>query len=138
MRRLFVFFLLALSQFSFGQSHTIDLSIIDASQYPTRIAYEVQNDKGAVLKQGFIEVANASSHHEIAVDVSERFAVLVYEDANRNSKMDRGWFTQPLERYAFSNDAWVTLSKPDLQDMLVRKTGAKTSVRLTLKSVTDF
>jgi uncharacterized protein (DUF2141 family) len=62
----------------------------------------------------------------------------VYEDANRNSQMDRGWFTQPLEKYAFSNNAWVTLSKPDLADMLVPRTGTKTRMVLTFKSVTDF
>ena len=72
-----------------------------------------------------------------------RISVLTYnifhgEDANGNSKMDRGWFTQPLEKYAFSNDAWETLAKPDLQSMLIPKTGDKTRINLTLKSVTDF
>ncbi|HCP41643.1 MAG TPA: hypothetical protein DIT65_07600 [Cryomorphaceae bacterium] len=138
MRALFVLFLFLLGTFTFGQSHTIEMCFSDASQYPTRVAYEVQNDKGIILKQGFLEVVSASEYCEVLLAVSKKFAVLVYEDANRNSQMDRGWFAQPLEKYAFSNNAWATLSKPDLEDMLISRTGAKTRVTLTFKSVTDF
>lgn len=125
-------------QFTFAQSHVIEMTFSGASKYPTRVAYEVQNDEGEVLKQGFLQVAGAKNIYSVALEVSEKFAVQVYEDANENSKMDRGWFTQPLEKYAFSNDAWETLAKPDLQSMLVLKTGNKTRVNFTLKSVTDF
>ncbi len=52
--------------------------------------------------------------------------------------MDRGIFTQPKERYAFSNAAWITLGKPDIEEMLVKKTGTSTQVHFQLKSVTDF
>jgi uncharacterized protein (DUF2141 family) len=114
------------------------MSFAGASKYPTRIAYEIQNDQGEILKQGFFKVVDAKSIYRVALEVSEKFAVQIYEDANGNSKMDRGWFTQPLEKYAFSNDAWETLAKPDLQSMLVHKTGEKTRMNLTLKSVTDF
>lgn len=138
MRALFALLFFMTGPFLLGQSHIIEMSFSDASQYPTRVAYEVQNDKGTILQQGFIEVANASTFYQVPLDVTKKFAVLVYEDANRNSQMDRGWFTQPLEKYAFSNNAWVTLSKPDLADMLVPRTGAKTKMVLTFKSVTDF
>lgn len=138
MRILFLFLFCLGGQLTFAQTHVIEMSFAGASKYPTRIAYEVQNDQGEILKQGFFNVADAKTAYRVALDVSEKFAVQIYEDANENSKMDRGWFTQPLEKYAFSNDAWETLSKPDLQSMLVPKTGEKTRIDLTLKSVTDF
>lgn len=125
-------------QFTFAQSHVIEMTFAGASKYPTRVAYEVQNDQGEILKQGFFKVADAKSTYRVALEVTQKFAVQIYEDANENSKMDRGWFTQPLEKYAFSNDAWETLAKPDLQSMLVPKTGQRTRIDLTLKSVTDF
>jgi len=114
------------------------MTFTGASKYPTRVAYEVQNDQGEILRQGFFQVANAKTIYSVALGVSEKFAVQIYEDANENSKMDRGWFTQPLEKYAFSNDAWEVLAKPQLKDMLVPKTGEKTRIDFTLKSVTDF
>lgn len=138
MRILLLFLFCLGAQFTFAQSHVIEMSFAGASKYPTRIAYEVQNDQGEILKQGFFKVVDAKSTYRVALEVSEKFAVQIYEDANGNSKMDRGWFTQPLEKYAFSNDAWETLAKPDLQNMLVHKTGEKTRINLTLKSVTDF
>ena len=105
MRALFALLFFMTGPFLLGQDHIIEMSFSDASQYPTRVAYEVQNDKGKILQQGFIEVANASTFYQVPLDVTKKFAVLVYEDANRNSQMDRGWFTQPLEKYAFSNNA---------------------------------
>ena len=138
MRRVLTIASICFSVFLSAQSHVIAMKFTGASTYPTRVAYEVQNDRGEVLKQDFIDVKSPQSIYEVALSVSSRFAVLIYEDANANSQMDRGWFTQPLEKYAFSNDAWTTLSKPDLEEMLVPKTGNKTSIHFTLKSVTDF
>lgn len=138
MRRALTIVCFCFSVFLGAQTHVIAMKFSGASTYPTRVAYEVQNDKGEVLRQDFLEVKSPQSIYEVALSVSNRFAVLIYEDANANSEMDRGWFTQPLEKYAFSNEAWTTLSKPDLQEMLVPKTGNKTSIHFILKSVTDF
>lgn len=138
MRTVLLFCFLVLVAKLQGQSHVIEMTFEGASKYPTRVAYEVQNDQGAVLKQGFFKVESAQKSYSLPLEVSEKFAVLIYEDANENSKMDRGWFTQPLEKYAFSNDAWETLAKPQLESMLVPKTGEKTKVPLRLRSVTDF
>ena len=109
-----------------------------ASKYPARIAYEVLNFDEVSITAGYIDVQDEHTVYEIAVDVGERFAVQIYEDANGNSKLDRGLFTQPLEKYAFSNDAWQALSKPDVHEMLVERTGVKTFLTFTLKSVSDF
>jgi uncharacterized protein (DUF2141 family) len=121
-----------------GQSHSIAMKFQGASAYPARMAYEVLNADAKPITAGYIEVQDEHTVYEIAVDVGERFAVQIYEDANRNSKLDRGLFTQPLEKYAFSNDAWQALSKPEVEKMLVQRTGLKTLLTFTLKSVADF
>lgn len=114
------------------------ISASNASIYPTRLAYEVIDDRGNSLKVGYIELKSSQQKVSITLELTPVFGVQVYEDANRNSKMDRGIFTQPKERYAFSNAAWTTLGKPKIEEMLVKKTGTSTHVHFQLKSVTDF
>ncbi len=126
------------ANFALGQSHEIAMKFHGASNYPARIAYEVLNFDEESITVGYIDVQDEHTVYEIAVDVGERFAVQIYEDANGNSKLDRGLFTQPLEKYAFSNDAWQALSKPEVDEMLVQRTGVKTFLTFTLKSVSDF
>ncbi len=121
-----------------GQSHSIAMQFKGVSEYPARIAYEVLNSDAKAITAGYVEVQEKQTVYEILVDVGEQFAVQIYEDANPHSILDRGFFTQPLEKYAFSNDAWQALSKPDVDEMLVQKTGEKTRLTFTLKSVTDF
>lgn len=121
-----------------GQNHNIAMKIQGASKYPARIAYEVLNFDAVSIAVGFIDVQDEYTFYEIAVDVSELFAVQIYEDANGNSKLDRGLFTQPLEKYAFSNNVWQAFSKPEVGEMFVQKTGLKTLLTFTLKSVTNF
>jgi uncharacterized protein (DUF2141 family) len=40
--------------------------------------------------------------------------VAAYFDTNGNRKLDRGVFTNPIEPYAFSNNARNRFSEPDL------------------------
>jgi uncharacterized protein (DUF2141 family) len=114
------------------------ISASNASTYPARLAYEVIDDRGKSLKVGYVELKSSQQKVSITLELTPVFGVQVYEDANRNSKMDRGIFTQPKERYAFSNGAWKTLGKPDVKEMLVKKMGTSTHVHFQLKSVTDF
>ncbi len=86
----------------------------EAEQYPTRIAYEIRDANDKRLAVGFEDLRSPNDTLHVDVQLPERFMVQVYEDANRNDKLDRGLFTQPLERYDFSNKAWVFLGKPDL------------------------
>ena len=83
-----------------------------AEQYPTRIAYEVLDANEERITVGFEDIKSSRDTVHVDVQLPERFMVQVYEDANRNDKLDRGLFTQPLERYDFSNKAWVFLGKP--------------------------
>lgn len=108
-----------------------------ADQYPARIAYEILDANEQRLAVGFAEIQSAADTAYVEVQLPERFMVQVYEDANRNDKLDRGLFTQPLERYDFSNNAWVFLGKPDLADALVQRQGAVQYLHFELKDVLD-
>lgn len=108
-----------------------------ADQYPARIAYEILDANEQRLAVGFAEIQSAVDTAYVEVQLPERFMVQVYEDANRNDKLDRGLFTQPLERYDFSNEAWVFLGKPDLEDALVQRQGPAHYLHFQLKDVLD-
>ncbi len=108
-----------------------------ADQYPTRIAYEVLDANEQRIAVGFQDITSSRDTVYVAVELPERFMVQVYEDANRNDKLDRGLFTQPLERYDFSNKAWVFLGKPDLADALVERQGTEHYLHFQLKDVLD-
>ena len=108
-----------------------------ADQYPARIAYEILDANEQRLAVGFAEIQSAADTAYVEVQLPERFMVQVYEDANRNDKLDRGLFTQPIERYDFSNEAWVFLGKPDLEDALVQRQGPVHYLHFQLKDVLD-
>jgi uncharacterized protein (DUF2141 family) len=108
-----------------------------AEYYPTRIAYEVLDPNEERLAVGFEDIKSSSDTVYVALQLPERFMVQVYEDANRNDKLDRGLFTQPLERYDFSNKAWVFLGKPDVADALVKRQGPSHYLHFELKDVLD-
>jgi hypothetical protein len=108
-----------------------------AAQYPTRIAYEVLDPNEERLAVGFEDIRSSRDTVYVSLQLPERFMVQVYEDANRNDKLDRGLFTQPLERYDFSNKAWVFLGKPDAADALVKRQGPVHYMHFELKDVLD-
>ena len=108
-----------------------------ADQYPARVAYEILDANEQRLAVGFAEIQSAADTAYVEVQLPERFMVQVYEDANRNDKLDRGLFTQPLERYDFSNEAWVFLGKPDLEDALIQRQGPAHYLHFQLKDVLD-
>lgn len=117
---------------------SVSLCIQDASAYPAVVAYEVLNAAGQSIEADFVQIEYSGQCLEISGDFPERIAVQVYEDENRNQKLDRGLFTQPLERYGFSNEAWSFLSKPEVEEMLITLNPQKlTVVQIQLKSVSD-
>ena len=108
-----------------------------AEKYPTRIAYEVLDANEERITVGFEDIQSSRDTVYVDVQLPGRFMVQVYEDANRNDKLDRGLFTQPLERYDFSNKAWVFLGKPDVADALVKRQGPVHYLHFELKDVLD-
>ena len=117
-----------------AKAQQLSLSASGASSYPCSLAYEILDRDGVSIQTGFVEVNSSSDQVNIDVQLSDRFAVQVYEDENRNQKLDRGFFTQPLEVYGFSNDAWTAFSKPSIEEMLVSSKG-NPLVHIYLRSV---
>ena len=63
------------------------------------------------------------------------YAIMMFQDANRNEKFDQDWVGLPQERYGFSNNAgpdWLHLGPPRFDTAkIVLKAGANvTTIRL--------
>ena len=112
--------------------------VTGAEKYPASVVYEVLDGTGKSLKAGYLVIDSPSDIDTVRMALTSSFAVQFYEDANGNQTLDRGFFTQPTERYGFSNGAWRPLGKPDLEDMLVKRSKVWTGVQVHLKSVTDL
>lgn len=54
------------------------------------------------------------------------YAVAVYQDVNKNGKLDKNLFGVPTERYGFSNNARGTFSAPSFSEAKVSVQGDKT------------
>lgn len=134
---LLLFWACAASTLAAQEQAGLYFTCASAAQYPTRIAYEVLDPDEERLAVGFEDIKSSRDTVYVALQLPERFMVQVYEDANRNDKLDRGLFTQPLERYDFSNKAWVFLGKPDAADALVKRQGPVHYMHFELKDVLD-
>jgi uncharacterized protein (DUF2141 family) len=56
------------------------------------------------------------------------YTLAVYLDLNRNNKLDKGIFGQPLEPYAFSNKARSSFSEPELSAQRFKHPGIGQSI----------
>jgi uncharacterized protein (DUF2141 family) len=112
--------------------------VTGAQEYPATIVYEVLDPNGKAINAGFLNIESPSDRDTVRMDLPARFAVQFYEDINGNEELDRGFFTQPLERYGFSNNAWRPLGKPNISEMLIAHKRTWTGITVHLKSVTDL
>ena len=121
-----------------AQETGLKLYVSGANSYPTTLAYDILDENGTRIKAGFSTLKDARTPVTIPVSLTRRFGVVIYEDANENSNLDMGIFGQPTELYAFSNDAWVFLGRPEHYETLVYSKEGWTVLRMTLKSVMDY
>lgn len=121
-----------------AQETGLKLYVSGAENYPTVLAYDILDQNGTRIKAGFSSLKDARTPVVIPVPLPKRFGVVIYEDVNRNKTLDMGLFGQPTELYAFSNDAWVFLGRPEHKETLVYSKEGWTPLRMTLKSVMDF
>ena len=61
------------------------------------------------------------------------YAVTVYHDENGNGKLDKGFFSNPLELYGFSNNARGILSRPEYEKAAFMLDKADMTVRVTVR-----
>ena len=83
----------------------------------------LRNADGTIIEE---LVVPAQSNPQV-MDLGSRrpgtYIVACYLDVNANRKMDRGMFSNPIEPYAFSNNARNRFSEPDLADQRFSHSG---------------
>jgi hypothetical protein len=71
---------------------------------------------GKVLEEVVVPAQSNPQQLDLGSRRSGTYIVAAYFDANGNRKLDRGVFSNPVEPYAFSNNARNRFSEPDLAD----------------------
>ena len=123
---------------SSAQESGIKLWVSGADSYPTTLAYDIIDPSGTRITADFVPLKDANTPVVIPVALTDKFGVVIYEDANENGELDMGIFGQPTERYGFSNGAWKFLGRPEHSETLVAPKVNWTELRMTLKSVMDY
>ncbi len=58
------------------------------------------------------------------------YTLAMYLDENKNNRLDKGLFGQPLEPYAFSNNTRASFSEPAVEDQRFEHPGTTQVVRV--------
>ena len=95
----------------------------------------IYDNKANFFKKAFAEEtlpANADSlEYSFYISTGE-YAVEVYQDINKNKKLDKGIFSIPTEPYGLSNNFRPFLSAPTFDDCKFKATKSET-IRIKLK-----
>ena len=78
----------------------------------------VRNGAGKPLKELVILVASSKKEQVLNLGIWKEgsYTLALYLDKNKNNRLDKGLFGQPLEPYAFSNNARASFSEPPVAD----------------------
>ena len=99
---------------------------------PVRIA--VQNDPARFPGPAFkgLEVPADATEGTLTGLPPGRYAIVAFQDMNRNGQLDRGRFNIPSEPYGFSQDARGNGGPPEFRDAAfdLSEVGARITVRL--------
>jgi uncharacterized protein (DUF2141 family) len=74
----------------------------------------VRNSLGKPLKELVIPVASSNKEQVLNLGIWKEgsYTLALYLDKNKNNQLDKGLFGQPLEPFAFSNNARALFSEP--------------------------
>ena len=92
----------------------------------------VRNSAGKPLKELVIPVASLKKDQVLNLGSWKEgtYTIALYMDQNKNNRLDKGLFGQPLEPYAFSNNARSTFSEPPVSDQRFEHPGTPQVVRV--------
>ena len=78
----------------------------------------VRNSAGKPFKELIIPVATPKKDQFLNLGPWKEgaYTLALYLDQNKNNRLDKGLFGQPLEPYAFSNNARAPFSSPNLEE----------------------
>ncbi len=92
----------------------------------------VRNSAGKPLKELVIQVRSSKKDQVLNLGLWKEgsYTLALYLDQNKNNRLDKGLFGQPLEPYAFSNNARASFSEPAVEDQRFEHPGKTQVVRV--------
>ncbi len=92
----------------------------------------VRNSSGKPLKELVIPVASSKKEQVLNLGIWKEgsYTLALYLDKNKNNRLDKGLLGQPLEPYAFSNNARASFSEPAVKDQRFEHPGTPQVVRV--------
>ena len=92
----------------------------------------VRNSTGKPLKELVIPVKSSNKDQVLNLGLWKggTYTIALYLDKNKNNRLDKGLFGQPLEPYAFSNNARGSFSEPAVEDQRFEHPGTTQVVRV--------
>jgi uncharacterized protein (DUF2141 family) len=92
----------------------------------------VRNSTGKPLKELVIPVKSSNKDQVLNLGSWKggTYTIALYLDKNKNNRLDKGLFGQPLEPYAFSNNARASFSEPALGEQRFEHPGTMQVVRV--------
>ena len=92
----------------------------------------IRNSSGKPLKELVIPVASSKKDQVLNLGIWKEgsYTLALYLDQNKNNRLDKGLFGQPLEPYAFSNNARASFSEPAVDDQRFEHPGTTQVVRV--------
>jgi uncharacterized protein (DUF2141 family) len=112
--------------FSGVKTHLLSIRIIGVSQIKGTLYIAVfrPNDTFPVFGKQFKgvvkEVGGEIQNYSFSELPEGEYAVAIYQDLNRNNKLDKNILGVPEERYGFSNNARRTFSAPSFQEAKIK------------------
>ena len=92
----------------------------------------VRNSAGKPLKELIIPITSPKKDQVLNLGSWKEgtYTIALYMDQNKNNRLDKGLLGQPLEPYAFSNNARASFSEPALEDQRFKHPGGTQVVRV--------
>lgn len=94
----------------------------------------LRDEQGKVLQEWVVPVALEQGRQNIRLGdrAPGVYTLAIYLDANKNNRMDKGVLGQPLEPYAFSNNARALFSAPRVEDQRFKHPGGPPVLQVRL------
>jgi uncharacterized protein (DUF2141 family) len=118
------------SQTHSGESLLVRVQTEQAPQGQWMVS--VRNSAGKPLKELVVPVTSPKKNQVLNLGIWKEgsYTLALYLDENKNNRLDKGLFGQPLEPYAFSNNARASFSEPSLEDQRFDHPGTTQVVRV--------
>ena len=114
--------LLRVSLTALAQSAQVQLNLTGVSVGKGPIVVNLYDSAGRFFKEATYTktVKDAQSSVTVSIELpAGRYAVSVFQDINRNKRLDQGWFKIPTEPVGFGNNFRPRASAPRFDDCAI-------------------